>query len=119
MMKMKEEMKYHKTGVQDCCFIYTPEGKDWIDHHNINSCEKIASVGSDGFLLLWDERDKSPYAKINCKQKELYSVACLTSDIVLTGGADGSIKFWDLRANKEYCYSSNKEKVALHFSRVN
>ena len=67
----------------------------------------------DGFILLWEERQKLPIAKINCKQKEVYSIACISKECILSGGSDGTIKFWDLKAAKEYTYKSDSHSQKI------
>ncbi|KAF5830281.1 WD40-repeat-containing domain protein [Dunaliella salina] len=85
----------HAGGVNDVAFPAAEDGTS----SSVWSGRVYASVGEDGFLKVWD--DRKPGTAVCVPAHRGYaanSVACSTGHIIATGGGDGKLKLFDLRA---------------------
>jgi ribosomal RNA-processing protein 9 len=76
----------------------------------------FASVGQDGRLAVGSSASKKPLAVVERAHGSswLTAVACARlSDVVVSGGGDGALRFWQLRKAAESGKTAKRELVAL------
>ncbi|KAI8929012.1 WD40-repeat-containing domain protein [Entophlyctis helioformis] len=73
----------------------------------VNACsmskrgpELVASVDDDGFLMLWDQRQKLAVKELGGKFPLTATAFSLDGGIVFTGGIENDISAWDLRQDR-------------------
>lgn len=111
-------MKYHRESVQAITPFFDFKSS-WGDGPVVrNATTTLASASTDGYIFIWDNKSQVPVNKINPKQRELYAIDCVSQNLLLSGGADGSIKLWDLRNQREYLYDTRVDKVAGHTAKI-
>lgn len=81
------ELKYHRNRIWDLAF--SPEGRH------------LASGGGDHIVGLWRVDDGRLLASLPGHQSLVLAVSWLTEKIFVTGGSDGTVRFWAIRADAD------------------
>lgn len=73
----------------------------------------MASCSSEGLIYIWDSRTSLPSCRIVANQGALNCLESLDKHCFISGGKDGTVKFWDIRSTGNRTYSFKEHHSAV------